>query len=318
VLDVIVQAQRAELVEWKTVERVLGFDWGVHGLLTAVVLSINPAQPIQPVQLSHPLFVNTGGLDGHQARTRRQIDVLKAKRAGLAEEDPERALCDQEISRCWRAYGARNQQLAHLAANLIVLFAAVWGCSLISGESLKTLKSTGRGQGVRGKWRTNTTIRSDIWHILRYKSHLLGMRFRSERPRGTSHTCPRCGKPAHTYRSPRAHHRSEPVKWGRWLVCSHCSYSADRDYAAAINIARLGMAYLAQMQTQGKAKACSVTDTQSVKPCPSMAHGAVPLFPPQTPLGRLMDSGKIYLNGWKKSCTIRSSYATPLLLRLCS
>jgi hypothetical protein len=49
-----------------------------------------------------------------------------------------------------------------------------------------------------------------------------------------------------------------------------------------------------------------------------MAHGAVPLFPPQTLLGRLMDSGKIYLNGWKKSCTIRTSYATPLLLRLCS
>jgi putative transposase len=61
-----------------------------------------------------------------------------------------------------------------------------------------------------------------------------------------------------------------------------------------------------------------VTDEQSVKPCPYMAHGAVLLFPPQTRPGRLMDSGKIYINGWKKSCTIRSSYATPLLLRLCS
>jgi putative transposase len=321
VLDVIVQVKKAELVDWKTVERVLGFDWGVHGLLTAVVLSTNPEEPDSPVQLSRPLFVNTGGLDGHQGRTRRQIDLLKAKRARLAEEDPERALCEQEISRCWRVYEARNQQLAHLAANLLLLLAAVWGCSLISGESLKTLKSTGRGKGVRGKWRNwrnNTTIRSDIWHILRYKSHLLGIRFRSERPGGTSHTCPRCGKPARTYRSPRAHHRSDPVKWGRWLVCPHCSYSADRDYAAAVNIARLGMAYLAQMQTQGKAKACSVIDEQSVKPCPYMAHGAVPLFPPQTLVGRLMDSGKIYLNGWKKSCTIRSSYATPLLLRLCS
>jgi putative transposase len=321
VLDVIVQVKKAQLADWKTAERVLGFDWGVQGLLTAVVLGTNQAEPDKPVQLSRPLFVTTGGLDGHQARTRRQIDLLKAKRAKLAEDDPERPVCDQEISRCWRVYEARNQQLAHLAANLLLLFAAVWGCSLISGESLKTLKSTGRGKGVRGKWRNwrnNTTIRSDIWHILRYKSHLLGIRFRSERPRGTSHTCPRCGKPARTYRSPRAHHRSDPVKWGRWLVCAHCSYNADRDYAAAVNIARLGRAYLAQMQTQGKAKACSVTDEQSVKPCPYMAHGAVLLFPPQTRPGRLMDSGKIYINGWKKSCTIRSSYATPLLLRLCS
>jgi transposase len=218
-------------------------------------------------------------------------------------------------------YEARNRELAHLAANLLLLFACVWGCSLLSGESLKTLKTTGRGKGVRGKWRNwrnNTTIRSNIWHILRYKSHLLGIRFRSERPGGTSHTCPRCGKAAETYRSARAHHRRNPVKWGRWLVCSHCSYNADRDYCAAVNIARLGAAFLTQMQATGKAKACSVTEANEVKPCPYMAHGAVPLFPPQTLLGRLMHAGKIYLNGWKKSCTIRSSYATPLLLRLCS
>jgi putative transposase len=173
---------------------------------------------------------------------------------------------------------------------------------------------------VRGKWRNwrnTTTIRSDIWHILRYKSHLLGIRFRSEHPRGTSHTCPRCGNPAQTYRSPREDHRGDPVKWGRWLVCSHCSYNADRDYAAAVNIALLGMAYLTQMQATGKAKACSVTDKQLVKPCPYMTHGAVPLFPPQPQMTRLIHSGKIYINGWKKACTIRSSYATPLLLRLC-
>ncbi len=321
VLDVIVQVKKTQLPDWKTVERVLGFDWGVHGFITAVVLSTNLTEPDKPLQISRPLFVNTGGLDGHQARTRRQIDELKAKRATLAEDDPKRSTYEQEISRCWRLYEARNRELAHLAANLLLLLATVWGCSLISGESLKTLKSTGRGKGVRGKWRNwrnNTTIRSDIWHILRYKSHLLGIRFRSERPRGTSHTCPRCGKPAQTYRSPRMHHRSDPVKWGRWLVCAHCSYNADRDYCAAVNIARLGVAFLTQMQATGKARACSVTDTSSVKPCPYMAHGAVPLFPPQTQMTRLLEAGKIYINGWKKSCTIRSSYATPLLLRLCS
>jgi len=315
VLDVIVQVPKTPLAAWKTVQRVLGFDWGVRGLITAVVLS-TPGQ-----QLSKPLFLDTGGLDGHQARTRRQIDALKAARDKLAEGDPKRVTYEQEIARCWRLYEARNRELAHLAANLLLLFASVWGCSLISGESLGTLKSTGRGKGVRGKWRNwrnNTTIRSEIWHIVRYKSHLLGMRFRSERPRGTSHTCPRCGKPAHTYRSPRLHHRSEPVKWGRWLVCAHCAYNADRDYCAAVNIARLGVAFLTQMQATGKARACSVTDATSVKPCPYMAHGAVPLFPPQTLVGRLLEAGKIYINGWKKSCTIRSSYASPLLLRLCS
>lgn len=321
VLDVMVQAQKTELADWKDIERVLGFDWGVHSLITAVVLQANPLDPEHPAQISRPLFVNTGGLDGHQARTRRQIDQLKATRDALLPDDPQRAVYEEEIRRCWRLYDARNRELAHLAANLLLLFASVWGCSLLCGESLKTLKSTGRGKGVRGRWRNwrnNTTIRSEIWRILRYKSHLLGIRFRSERPRGTSHTCPRCGKSAETYRSGRLSHRSDPVRWGRWLVCSHCGYSADRDYCAAANLARLGIAYLLSMQTSGKGKALSVTEIASVKPRPYIARGAVLLFPPQTDLSRLLCAGKLYINGWKKSVTLRSSYETALLLRLCS
>ncbi len=101
VLDVIVQVKKTQLADWKTVERVLGFDWGVHGLITAVVLSTNSTEPDKPVQISRPLFVNTSGLDGHQARTRRQIDELKAARATLAEDDPKQAAYEQEIRRCW-------------------------------------------------------------------------------------------------------------------------------------------------------------------------------------------------------------------------
>jgi putative transposase len=321
VLDVIVQAKCATLADWSQVERVLGFDWGVNTLITAAILQHNPASPEHPNQISRPLFLNTGGLDGHQARTRRQIDQLKAARDRLAADDPERARYEDEIRRGFRLYEARNRELAHLAANLLVLFACVWGCSLICGERLSTLKSTGRGRGVRGRWRNwrnNTTIRTDIWRILRYKCHLVGIRFRSETPDGTSHTCPQCGEPARTYRSPRQEHRADPVKWGRWLCCAHCGFNADRDYCAALNIARLGIAFVTSMQNTGQGKAFSVAEIVSVKPCPYMAHGAVPLFPAHTKLHRLLEGGKFYINGWKKSVTLRSSYATPLLLRLCS
>jgi putative transposase len=321
VLDVVVQVKRSTLADWTQVQRVLGFDWGVHTLLTASVLQHNPADPEHPLQVSRPLFVNTGGLDGHQARTRRQIDQLKAVRDRLASADPRRAVYEGEIRRCWRLYEARNRELAHLAANLLLLFARVWGCSLICGERLSTLKSTGRGRGVRGKWRNwrnNTTIRADIWHILRYKCHLLGIRLRSETPDGTSHTCPHCGEPARTYRSPRQEHRAAPVKWGRWLWCAHCGFNGDRDYCAALNIARLGIAFVTSIQSTGTGKAFCVTEIGSVKPCPYMAHGAVPLFPPHTDLHRLQEGSKLYINGWKKAVTLRSSYATPLLLRLCS
>jgi transposase len=314
VLDVVVEVPQAKLVPWDAAERVLGFDWGVHTLLTAVVLDANGCQ------LSRPLFLNTGGFDGHQARTRRQIDALKARRARLAPEAPEQARYDAEIDRCWRSYEARNRAMAHLAANRLLLFAAVWGCSLLSGESLKTLKSTGRGRGVRGRWRNwrnNTTIRAEIWRILRYKCHLAGLRFRSERPRGTSHTCPRCGQPAKTYRSPRPEHRSDPVKWGRWLLCANCPWSADRDYVAALNIARLGVAYLTHIRATGKAQAFTVAEVDSVKPVRYMPTGAVLLFPPPVPRDHLLQAGKLYVDGWKQSATLRSSYVTPLLLRLC-
>jgi putative transposase len=293
---------------------VLGFDWGVHTLLTAVVLDANGHQ------LSRPLFLNTGGLDGQQARTRRQIDALKAARARLAADAPQQVAYEAEIRQCWRRYEARNHALAHLAANRLLLCAAVWGCSLLCGESLTTLKSTGRGRGVYGRWRNwrnNTTIRSEIWRILRYKCHLAGIRFRSERPRGTSHTCPRCGQPAKTYRSARPEHRTTPVKWGRWLLCAQCPFSADRDYAAALNIARLGVACLTHTQATGKAQAFAVTDVKSVKPVRYMPTGAVLLFPPPVPRDRLLHAGKIYFNGWRKSATLRSSYSTQLLLCLC-
>jgi transposase len=262
VLDVIVQEKCRPLADWSGVERVLGFDWGVNTLLTASVLQHNPADPEHPIQVSRPLFLNTGGLDGHQARTRRQIDQLKTVRDRLSILDPRRAVYEEEIRRCWRLYEARNRELAHLAANLLLLFAAVWGCSLICGERLTTLKSTGRGRGVKGRWRNwrnNTQIRAEIWHIVRYKSHLLGMRFRSETPDGTSHTCPHCGGPARTYHSPRQEHRVESVKWGRWLVCPHCAFNGDRDYCAALNIGRLGIACLTSIQCTGSAKAFAVT-----------------------------------------------------------
>ena len=48
-----------------------------------------------------------------------------------------------------------------------------------------------------------------------------------------------------------------------------------------------------------------------------MPTGAVLLFPPPVPRDRLLYAGKLYVNGWKRSATLRSSYATPLVLRLC-
>ncbi len=83
------------------------------------------------------------------------------------------------------------------------------------------------------------------------------------------------------------------------------------------HIARLGVAFLTHMQTTGKAQAFSVTEDNSVKPVRYMPTGAVLMFPPQLQIPRLLEAVKVYINGWEKSATLRSSYATSLLLRLC-
>jgi putative transposase len=367
VLDCCLAVAREEVPRWEQVDRVLGADWGVHTLFTATALDAHGGQ------IGRPFFINTGGFDGRQARTRRQIDHLKKKIADYqadlmalsagatrAEAESEsqtvgpmrqpRAVWltqrieqyQQEMARCWGKYERRNRALAHLASNVLLLLVQVHGCRLLSLESLATLKTTGRGKGVRGKWRhwrNNATIRGEIWRLLRYKCHLYGVRFHTERPRGTSHTCPRCGRPAQTYRSAAERNEAagagKAVTWGRWLSCEQCGYNADRDYCASVNIARLGVACLLQWQARHQATTTSATKQTEqtkpvrkvrscvisdpiVKPASYTGAGAVLLLPPPGSHARPQVSGKRYdYPGWCGSVFLQSSQPQALFLRLC-
>jgi predicted RNA-binding Zn-ribbon protein involved in translation (DUF1610 family) len=325
VLDFSINVPVVAQPSWNQLERVLGFDWGVRTLLTAVAVDLDGHQ------IGRPFFLDTGAFDGRQARTRRQIDMLQAKVATLEERQKDLPLDDsqrkqskkrlavyrQEIQRCYRKYRARNRDLAHLAANTLLLLAVASGCSLISGESLKSLKSTGRGRDARGRWRNwrnNSQIRGVLWRVLKYKCFLAGIRLEWQRPRHTSHTCPRCGKPANTYRSPTD--RSQVEGWGAWLSCEQYGWNGARDYAAALNIARLGAAFITHYQATGQFYHASISQAD-INPVSYMGAGAVLRLPPPVTDGRLLCAGKIYLNGWRKSVTLRSSHTADTMLRLC-
>jgi putative transposase len=326
VLDFIVKVPTIPAIEWQKIDRVLGFDWGIRTLVTAATVDLDGQQ------VGRPFFLDSGCFDGQQARTRRQIDLLKAKIAKL--EDRRDSLPDgearrepsmrklsvlrRELDRCWRKYNARNRDLAHLAANVLLLLATAHGCSLIAGESLKSLKSTGRRRDARGRWRnwrTNSQIRGELWRVLRYKCHLTGIRLEWQKPRKTSHTCPHCGKPADTYRSPE--HLSKAENWGAWLSCAQCGWNGARDYAAALNVARLGATFITHYQATGRLYHASIAE-KTVKPVSYIGAGARLRLPSPVPRDRLLHAGKIYINGWKHAVTLRTSYATPMLLRLCS
>jgi putative transposase len=278
--------------------------------------------------------LDSGGVDGRQAHTRRHIDRLKQKAAKLEARrdqfpvgDPRRdpserklAVLRREIACCWRKYEARNTDLAHLAANILILLASVWGADVIAGESLKSMKSEGRGRGAKGRWvhwRNNSQIRGALWHCLRYKCPLSGLHLAWQHAAGTTHTCPHCGKPVHTYASPAL---DAPVlDAGAWLRCFVCGWNGARDYAAAMNIAILGVAHLKHtLHSPPSPPDARPTMTQKGLNSESYTGSGLALrLPPTSPRGRLLESGKMFVNGWVTSVTLHSALPSETMLRLC-
>jgi len=101
------------------------------------------------------------------------------------------------------------------------------------------------------------------------------------------------------------------------MCCAACGFNGDRDYCASLNIARLGVAYLSQMKTLGKARPCSITDPR-VKPVSYTGAGSALLLPPTSSHARPILSGKMcYYPGWYGSAFLQSSQPKAVFLRLC-
>ena len=338
VLDVILEVPAKYVSPLEQESRVVGFDWGIRSLITVSVLEKSAGdEPYH--QVSRPVFLDTGGVDGRQARLRREIDRLKACREHYGTQISQALAAHTEqhtplptdfprwkarvsafearIKQCWKKYERRNRELAHLAANLLILLALVYNCRLICGENLATLKTEGRGRGVRGRfrnWRNNTTVRGELWRVLKYKCHLLGMRARQVEPRGTTHTCPRCGKTAKTYLSPATSDRKKALKWAPWLCCSDpvCGWNGARDYAASLNIARLGLAFLLTYHQTMRYVSYRMT-SEEVKPASYTGAGATLLLPSQGITPRPLEGKHIYYAGWSYSIALRTSQPEAIL-----
>jgi hypothetical protein len=252
------------------------------------------------------------------------LDVMlevKAQYTPLPTDFPrwQKRVSDYEahIKACWKKYERRNRELAHLASKLLILLALLYDCRLICGENLTTLKTEGRGRGVRGRfrnWRNNTTVRGELWRVLKYKCHLLGIRARQVEPRGTTHTCPRCHRPAKTFASSAPADRAKSIEWGAWLCCENpvCRWNGARDYAASLNIARLGMAFLITYHQTKRYVSYRMTSAE-VKPASYTGAGATLLLPSQGITPRPHEGKHIYYAGWSYSIALRTSRPKSLL-----
>jgi len=106
---------------------------------------------------------------------------------------------------------------------------------------------------------------------------------------------------------------------GAWLRCVACGWNGARDYAAAINIALLGVAFLKQSLQSSPAKQDD-RPTMTKKGLNSESYrgsGLALRLPPTSPRGRLIESGKLFVNGWVKSVTLHSALPPDHMLRLC-
>jgi len=347
VLDLILEVPGASLRDLDQEHRVLGWDWGIRSLITVSILEKPEAEGEEKYrQISRPVFLDSGGLDGRQARLRREIDRLKAcreryvklvKAAVIARVEHQKPFpvhfqhwqdhldaYEARIKLCWKKYEKRNRELAHLASNLLILLALLYDCRLICGENLTTLKTIGRGRGVRGRfrnWRNNSQVRGELWRILRYKCYLLGIRCRDVEARGTTHTCPRCHQPAKTYLSPDPSHRKKADDWAPWLYCANaeCGWNGARDYAASLNIARLGMAYLVTYHQTKRYHPYRMSESKdSLKPASYMGAGAALLLQPQGITPRPSEGKRVYYAGWSSSIAVRTSHPKRFLAILSS
>ena len=124
-------------------------------------------------------------------------------------------------------------------------------------------------------------------------------------------------QPAHTYASPALD--AKKLEAGPWLRCFRCGWNGARDYAAAINIALLGVAFLKQSLATDQAEP-SPHPTMKEKGLNSESYSGSGLalrLPPTSLRGRLICSGKMYVNGWIKSVTLHAALAKETMLRLC-
>lgn len=97
VLDLMLQVPANSVAPLEEEARVLGWDWGVRSLITVSILE-KPDGDESYQQVSRPIFLDTGGIDGRQARLRREIDQLKACRDRYAQHITQ-ALAAQEERR---------------------------------------------------------------------------------------------------------------------------------------------------------------------------------------------------------------------------
>jgi hypothetical protein len=227
----------------------LGFDWGVNTFITAAIAYQDPASGHVHAD-GKPLAFRTDGATAKVHRLRCQREVLHAKirrietlAAGLpkvllpwAKLMAKATMYQAEADLVSARQSNLNHQISWSGARWIVDQAIANGATVIYGEDLSTMESSGLGS--KTNTRNSNAVRSELLKAVRHLARRAGITVVIVPARGTSAQCPRCLARLHHCPAPNL-----PTKTGhKWSMCRSCGFSADRDHSAAERIVSRGLA----------------------------------------------------------------------------
>ena len=214
-------------------DRVLALDAGMRKDVTAVVVDETGEQ------VSQPHFVRFTDRDKmrrlHRERQRLNARLAELRRNGRDYTDEFKKV-QAEYERVNNKIQHKREQLTHDVANQVVALALVYDVDAVVHEDLRSLSPPSGEGGL--SWELSSWARREIIEKIEYRCEYVGVEVKRVFPRGTSRVCPRCGSPGHTCKSPD---HDEEVWWGGHFRCdnSRCGFEGDRDYVAAVNVARV-------------------------------------------------------------------------------
>jgi putative transposase len=190
-------------------------------------------------QLSRPYFIQVTDREKmrrlHQERTRLNDRLGALRRTGRAHTD-EFAHVQSEYERVNSTIGHKREQLTHDVANQVLALALLYDVDAIVHEDLRSLSPPSDEDTL--SWELSSWARRDIIEKIEYRADCAGVAVERVYPKGTSRSCPRCGSPGHTCKSPDHH---AELWWSGHFRCDNarCNFEGDRDYIGALNVARV-------------------------------------------------------------------------------
>ncbi|MFX1286461.1 MAG: RNA-guided endonuclease TnpB family protein [Promethearchaeota archaeon] len=208
--------------------RVMATDLGVINLATSVICEAGS-------QISHPIFWSPNKQLLYRIEQLYHHIVRLEKKLGLYPEDwIGQGKREQERERLYRKLNRYRELILHLASNHLLEAALLWQCQILVLEDLRTYDPPKNKHSLSRK--LSNWLRGSIYEVLLYKAKRLGITIKRVSARWTSSYCPRCGTKGQKIRDP---HSKTVDPLGRFFLCPHCDYTADRDYIASINIYRM-------------------------------------------------------------------------------